>query len=1068
MQQAIIPLLCRRSKRHRTGGAALRALLLSALLLPVTPSLRAAVDDGSGAVPAPAVRTDTQSDTFTVTGHVFDENDEPLMGARVSLVENAAKGAMTDIDGAFRIPGVKPGQTLEVAFVGYRTQRIKLLTRDALTVKLVPDSELLEEVVVTAFGTGQKKASLVGAVQTVRPQELKVPAANLSASFAGRLAGVISVQRSGAPGADGADFWIRGIASTNATNPLIILDGVSVSAADLNALDPEVIEGFSILKDATATALYGSRGANGVVIVKTKSGSDLDRPVINVRIEGYLNTPTKVPAFVDGVRFMELYNEALVNLPTGNAPYSQEKIEGTRKGLDPYVFPNVMWYDELFNNVAFNQKANFNIRGGGQKLDYFISATADHQTGMLKDVSKPYGYDNRLNVFRYSFQNNIGLRFTKTSHLALRLNAQIGNSRGPVTSVNDIFNRIINSNPVDFPIFYPEDGVTTHVKWGGIKWGPARVPNPFTEAVAGYADDFSSTVIANLEFTQDLDFITEGLKLQALASFKNWSSSHQGRYRDNNYYALKKYTPLEDGTYDITLEQLQDEVVTTLKSAGNTYGDRRLYFHTMLLWDRTFGLHSVGAMLNYNQEETATNKPSDNILDNLPYRKQGLAGRLTYSYDNRYVAELNFGYNGSENFAKGYRYGFFPSVALGYNISEERFWEPIKSCVSLLKLRGSYGLVGNDAIGGDRFVYLPQVEVSGGKGYTTGITQGYYLQGPKFSRFANPEITWEVGAKANLGVDLQLFNALNLTVELFREYRTNVFQKRGAVPSYMGTAETPLYGNLAEISNKGVDMSLDYNKMLNKDLWLNVRGTFTFARNRIEKWDEPYYNEYPALAWTGQRLNTYFGYIAERLFIDDAEVAHSPEQKFNGGAGPGDIKYTDLPNRDGERDGQITDNDRLPIGHPTVPEIVYGFGANVKWKGLDAGIFFQGVGNTSLMLSDFHPFGSQYNRNVLRFIADDHWSYDNQNIYASYPRLTKLDHANNTQASTYWLRDASFLKLKNVEVGYSFGHFRVYVTGQNLLTFSKFKLWDPEMGGGNGLKYPTQRTLNIGLQMSFN
>ena len=1004
--------------------------------------------------------------TVTIKGKVIDETGATVIGATVVIKSDPSKGTVTNMDGEFAIKA-PTNEVLVISYVGYKS--VEQPAVDGMVVRLSPDSELLDEVVVTAFGTGQKKASLVGSVQTIRPKELKVPASNLSASFAGRLAGVVAVQRSGAPGADGADFWIRGISSTNASNPLIILDGVQISAGDLNTLDPEVIEGFSILKDATATALYGSRGANGVVIVTTKTGADMAKPTVNVRLEGYINTPTSTPKFVDGPQFMELFNEAIGNLSTGDLPYSAEKIANTRAGVDPYAFPNVMWYDELFNNIAFNQKANLNIRGGGKKLNYFLSVSADHQTGMLKPASNQYyDYNNQLDFWRYAFQNNIQMNLSESTQIALRLNAQLSNSRGPKVGVNNLFSSVINSNPVDFPIRFGEDGIVQHIKWGGIKVGPARVPNPVADAASGYQDSFNSTVIANLELNQDLSFLTEGLRLTALASFKNYSSTWSNRFRDHNFYTMEGYTKQEDGTYNVNTRLLDTETDTALKSQGGTGGDRWFYFHTMLLWNRQFGDHALGAMLNYNQEEFAMNVGNDNILNNLPRRKQGLAGRLTYSYHDRYIAEANFGYNGSENFAKGKRFGFFPSVALGYNISEEDFWEPIKKYVSLLKLRGSYGLVGNDQIGGDRFVYRSNVNLNGGPSYTTGINQDYSLSGPKYERFENQDITWEVGEKLNLGFDLQLFHSLRLTADFFREYRRNVFQQRGAVPSYMGTAATKIYGNLAEISNKGVDLSLDYDKQINKDLFVGVRGTFTYAKNRIEKWDEPAFQEYPQKSGVGQSLNTHWGLVAERLFIDEADVANSPSQSaFSPNISGGDIKYKDQPDVNGKYSGTIDENDEVPLGYPRIPQIVYGFGSNVIYKQVDFGIFFQGVGQSSMMLGGFHPFGTQYNRNVLQFIADNRWSPTNQDIYAQYPRLTKMDMPNNTRNSSYWLRDASFLKLKNVELGYTYNRMRVYLSGVNLYTFSKFKLWDPERGGGSGLSYPTQRTINIGLQMSF-
>ncbi len=1003
----------------------------------------------------------------TITGEVRGETGETIVGATVRLKSDARRATITDVNGKFSIKA-KEGDKILFSYVGYKSSEVA--AHDGMKVELRPSSTELNEYVVTAFGTGQKKVSIVGSVQTIRPRELKIPTPNLSAAFAGRIAGMIAVQRSGAPRSDGADFWIRGMSTTSpATSPLIILDGVQITADDLNALDPEVIAEFSVLKDATATALYGSRGANGVIIVTTKTGESQAKPSVSIRVEGYVNTPTRLPKFVDGPRFMELFNEAIANLPTGATPYSKEKIEGTRQGLDPYAFPNVRWYDELFRNHTFNQKVNMNISGGGKRLNYFMSVTVDHQTGMLKNVSQRYyGYNNQLDYWRYAFQNNIQMNLTKSTTVALRLNTQIGNSRGPNSNVGGIFNAVINSNPVDFPINYPATDYQNYVRWGSKNLGWMGAQNPMADAVNGYTNNFSSTVIANLQLDQDLSMLVHGLKLSALASFKNWSYTDTERMRDHNFFELKSYTKKPDGTYDLNLQPIGREQDTSLRSNGWSQGNRSVYFHVMLLWNQKFGEHELGAMLNYNQDELARNVTDRNLLGNLPYRKQGLAGRVTYGYANKYLFEANFGYNGSENFAKGNRFGFFPSVAVGYNVSEERFWTPLKSYISFFKLRASYGLVGNDQIGGTRFAYMSNIYMTGGPSYTTGINQDYSKSGPKYEQFENKGITWEVGQKLNLGFDMRLFDGLSLSADFFREYRKNVFQRRGVVPSYMGTLRTKLYGNLAEVSNKGVDISLDYNKQVTRDLYVGLRGTFTYSKNKIEKWDEPAYQEYPRQAYVGASLQTIYGYEAERLFMDEADVKNSPSQKaLSPNVSAGDIKYKDQPNAEGKCDGKIDGNDVVPLGYPKVPQMVYGFGGNVKFKKIDFGMFFQGVAQTSMLLSYFHPFGSFSNRNVLKFIDDDHWSPENKNPYAAYPRLTKDDMPNNTQASSYWLRDASFLKLKNVELGYSFKQVRVYLSAINVCTFSKFKLWDPEMGGGNGLAYPTQRTFNLGLQMNL-
>ncbi len=1006
---------------------------------------------------------------LTLKGTVTDENSDPIVGAAVA-VKGTTNATLTDLDGNYKITVPSDTATLIFRFIGMKTVETSIAANgggQTLDIQLVSDDQNLEEVVVTAFGAKQKKVSMVGSVQTIRPTELKVPSANLSAGFAGRLSGVIAVQRSGEPGADGADFWIRGIASVNAANPLIILDGVEISAGDLNAIDPEVIEGFTVLKDATATALYGSKGANGVVIVSTKTGRDLDKPIINFSVEGYMNTPTSIPEFVDGATYMELFNEAIGNLSTGDAPYSKTRINGTRNHLNKYAYPDVNWYDELFRQQAFNQKLNFNIRGGGKKLDYFMSVTADHQTGMLKNRSSEFtSYNNQLEVFRYAFQNNIRAHLSETSQVALRLNAQIGRHRRPGKKIKDIFGYTMDANPVDFPIQFPYDPEFDYIKWGSSGSSPTADLNPMAKAVTEYANEFNNTLIANLEFKQDLKMITEGLSFTALASFKNWTKTVTKRNQARNHFELESFDPK---TGELTLQRLGDEQNTNLTSDGENKGDRKMYFQAMFLYNRVFDKHGIDAMLNYYQEEYSVNIANKELLNNLPRRRQGIAARVAYNFDNRYLVEVNCGYNGSENFAKNHRFGFFPSVALGYNVSQETFWEPIKPYVSLFKLRASYGLVGNDKISDTRFPYLSDIQLQDKDHhrYTTGIEQSYTLDGPNIKKFENKDISWEVGYKADVGVDLELLSDLKLSVDLFQERRTNVFTARGVVPTYMGTSETKIYGNLAEVENKGIDASMEYGKRITNDLTITARGTFTFARNEITKWDEPAFIEYPQLSKIGHRLKMYQGYIAERLFIDQADVDNSPEQKISSSVGAGDIKYKDLPNVDGKKDGAITPNDKQYIGNPQVPEIIYGFGVTTQYKAFDFSFFFQGVGNTSLMMENFHPFGTQYNRNVLKFIADDYWSSTNQNIYAKYPRLTKLDHKNNTEHSTFWLRDASFLKLKNIEIGYTYKNIRIYARGQNLLTFSKFKLWDPEMGGGKGLTYPTQRVFSLGLRMTI-
>lgn len=1001
-----------------------------------------------------------------IIGVIIDEKTgEPVIGATIQ-VKGSKTGVISDVDGKFGFQASQ-GDILIISYIGYQTQEKKLDKQKVISIELREDSKTLEEVVITAYGTGQKKASMVGSVEAIRPSDLKVPATNLSNAFAGRLSGVIAVQRSGQPGADGASFWIRGISTlSDATDPLIILDGIQVSASDLNNLDPEIIDNFSILKDATATAMYGTRGANGVMIVTTKSGGNMDKPIINFRFEGQFSQPTSTPKFVEGANYMELFNEAVTNDGSGEILYSSDKIAGTREKRNPYIYPNVNWYNELFKNSTFNEKFNFNIRGGGKRVDYFSSISVIHEEGMLKNRSEDFfSYNNNINNMRYTFQNNINAHLGQTSKLSLRLNVQLRDWKQPNQDVNAIFANTMNTSPVEFPVMFEPDGVTPYVKWGSTQRLVGDLPNPVAQMTTGYSDSFASTVIAALEFEQKLDFLTKGLRFKALVSFKNWSSTTNARSANWNKFTLTDYSHNEDGNYTYNASRIGEELNTTLGITNSTAGNRRIYAEAMFDYSRTFGKHDVNAMFIYNQDESVNNVPGNNVINSLPRRKQGLAARASYAYDGKYMAEINLGYNGSENFAKGHRFGLFPSVAVGYNLSEEEFFKPLTTVFSRLKVRASYGLVGNDQIGGDRFIYMSQINLSG-IGFTTGLNQNYGLNGPTYTRYANEGITWEVGEKLNIGLDLQLFKSLDMTLDFFRENRHDIFQQRSTIPNYLGTATTKVYGNLAKMKNQGFDLSISYNKQINKNFFASFKSTFTYAHNEIVAYDES--PAFPFQSKVGVSANVNGGYISDGLFVDQADI-NNYKQQLGSVLKPGDIKYQNISNqRYGYGDEMVDSNDWMWLGNPTVPEIVYGFGPSFKWKQLDFSFFFQGVAKTSLFVDGFHPFGDNSLRNVLEWVAEERWSPDNQNSNATYPRLSRNTNENNTQTSDYWMRNGAFLKLKNAEVGYTYKNMRLYVSGSNLLTFSPFKLWDPEQGGGSGLKYPTQRVFNIGFQMTLN
>ena len=997
-----------------------------------------------------------------VTGKVLDENGEGVPGANVVVKGDKTKGTMTDIEGNFTL--TVPANTVLVAsFIGYTPTEFPLNGKTNVILKIAPDAKQLDEVVVVGFGA-QKKASVVGAVQTVKASELRSPSSTLSNSFAGRIAGVVAVQRGGEPGADGANFWIRGISTfASNTSPLVFIDNVEVSIGDLNALSPEVIEGFSILKDATATALYGARGANGVMLITTRNGKDMEKARINIRVQNSFTQPTKTVKVADGIDYMIARNDAVLNrTPNAQPYYSEEVIEGTRKQLNPYIYPNVDWENYLFKDFTTTQSANVNVTGGGKRVTYFLSGTLNNDNGMLKKDSKN-NFDNNINQLRLSLQANVGVNLTSTTKANVRLNAQVLDYSGSAAGTDAIYQGIFEAPPVMFAPVLPAQNGEDYTLFGNRNGGPVsgRYRNPYAEMVRGYSEKNESTMIASLDLEQDLKFIVPGLKAKGLISFKNWATTNVVRSFDPYFYGIKDYEQGANGEYTYTYEAITkgSKALSTSTSNG---GDRLLNYQLSLDYAQTFAdKHNVGAMLVYLQRDYNQNAPAD-FYATLPVRNQGIAGRVTYGYDDRYMIEANFGYNGSENFGEGKRFGFFPSVAIGYNISNENFFTPLRKVISNLKIRGSYGKVGNSSTD-SRFPYLTYVNLSGAS-YTFGNNWQNTGTGAIITRYGAAGARWETGIKADMGVELNLFNSLNITFDWFTETRKDIFMRRNIVPAESGiTGDLRPYANLGKVKNQGVDLNIEYNKAFSRDLIVSLKGSFTYAKNTLLEADEPSYPEEEAYrSEIGKPLNRYTGLIAMGLFKDEADVENSPEQTFSPNLKPGDIKYKDL-----NGDGKIDSNDMTEIGDPTVPQIVYGFGGSVQYKSFDFSVFFQGVAKTSLMMQNIHPFTSDQTT-LLDFIAKDYWTEENPNPNAEYPRLiSNLDSHNNFMNSTYWLRSAAFLRLKNVEIGYTYKVARLFISGQNLLTFSPFKHWDPELGGGKGLTYPNLRVATIGLQLTF-
>jgi TonB-linked SusC/RagA family outer membrane protein len=1015
-----------------------------------------------------------------ITGSVADVEGELLSSVGITI-RGTTQGTMTDDKGEYSLTVPNDTTVLIFSSVGYQTQSVTVGKRRSIAVILKEEAESLDDVTIVAFGT-QKKESVIGSITTINPAELKIPSSNLTTALAGNMAGIIAYQRSGEPGRDNADFFVRGITTfgTN-TNPLVLIDGVELTTTDLARLQPDDIASFSIMKDATATALYGARGANGVVLVTTKQGTEGPAKV-SIRLENSISAPTQNIEFADPVTYMKLSNEAvLTRNPLGELPYSQEKIENTlQPGSNPLLFPANDWHKMLFKDYATNQRVNLNVNGGNNIAKYYVAGSYSKDNGIL-NVDKTANFNNNVDFTNYTLRANVNINVTKTTELAVRMSGNFDSYNGPLNGGSAVYDMVVHSNPVMFPAYFPKDEAHQHVKH--IMFGNYEnsYRNPYAEMVKGYSDESRSQMLAQMEAKQDLKFITEGLSVRAMVNISRLASFAVLRYYNPYWYQINAYD-IDTGEY--TLKQTNDgtEYLNYYESPKNL--ESTLYTESMANYVRTFAKkHSVSGLLVFMTREYLKANAGDLQLS-LPSRNLGLSGRATYSYDSRYFAEFNFGYNGSERFAPEHRFGFFPSAGVAWMLSNEAFWTSIKPVVSTFKLRYSYGLVGNDNIGSasDRFFYLSNVNMEDyGRAARFGTN---FNEGPESAnkagisilRYENPDITWEISTKQNYALELGLWNKVNIIAEYFTEYRKNILMGRASLPNTMGLA-APISANLGEASGQGIDISLDYQQSWNKNFWTSARVNFTYATSKYEVYEEPEYTE-PWRSHVGHSVSLLGnsgqlgGYIAERLFMDDAEASNSPTQAFGGDYGGGDIKYTDL-----NGDGQITPADKVPQGYPSVPEIVYGFGISAGYKGLDISFFFQGAANESFGLDSGGTSPFQNQTQLLKAYADSYWSEENQNMHATWPRLSPIVNWNNTQPSSWWLRNGAFLRLKQAEIGYTIpgrwqqkmhiSNLRLYVSGTNLLLFSKFKMWDVEMAG-SGLKYPVQRVFNIGLNLSFN
>ena len=995
--------------------------------------------------PAPAV-----SQKHHITGQVIDATTrQPIIGATV-WIKDSALGTSTASDGSFDYAFSGNFGFVAISFVGYQTQEFPLNSVPKV-ITLTPDNNL-EEVVVVGYGA-QKKASIIGSIASVPVNDIKMPTGKISNNLAGQLAGVISVQRSGEPGAS-STFWIRGISTFGSNKtPLVLVDGIE---RDLDLVDIEDIKEFSILKDAAATAVYGVRGANGVVLVTTRGGI-VGKPQINIKFEAGMVQPTKIPDMADAIQFAEMYNAA-----AGYEVYSRKDIEMYRNGSDPDLHPNIDWVKKLYKNYSFNQRVNINVTGGGATAKYYISGGFYNEDGLFKaDNMKEYN----TSVFyrRFNFRSNVEVQLHKYTKLNVNLATTFERKNEPGSDATNnkgtgIWDYALKTAPNAFPAVYSN----------GYLAGPAsgQGENPYALLTqTGYREIFYNTAQSLFTLTQDLgDWVTKGLTVSVKGSFDAKNENNLGRTKTSPQWLATGRNEAGEIQYNQT--KIGEE---NLSYKQTNKGYRSVYLEAVANWVRTFGKHDLSAMFLFQQSQK--NYVGDSAKDSeaaLPYRHQGIAGRITYSYDNRYFVEGNFGYNGSENFSPNHRFGFFPSVAVGYVISNEKFFEPIRDVVSMVKLKASYGMVGNDQIGGNRRFIYNETVVEGDSYYfgTTPISSSSIRLG----EYPNPNVGWEKAKKFNVGADLSFFNMLNISVDYFNEHREGIFLQRKSIPMYVGMSTQP-WVNIGKMRNSGIDASLEYHQSLGRNLHLTVRGNFTYARNMIVDQDQPDW-KYLYMNRRGQSQYQTFGLVAAGLYKDQEDIDSWAKSSY-GTVQPGDIKYIDL-----NGDGIIDSYDVKPIGYPDIPEIVYGFGFSLQWKAFDLSAFFQGVGHVNFSTCTDQTQGfiarNIKEAGVFADLYNNYWTPDNLN--AKYPRLTIGTNENNNQTSTFWMVNGRYMRLKNLEIGYTLPkriaskiamqNLRVYVSGVNLFTISPFKLWDPDLQTG-ATNYPNNRIINIGLTIGF-
>ncbi|BCI63784.1 SusC/RagA family TonB-linked outer membrane protein [Coprobacter secundus] len=1033
-----------------------KVLYLSICLLFVgTPQINAAIgkEDKSEAV--------VQKAEIIVTGTIKDSSGEPLVGASVAIPKSAI-GTIADYNGKFTLKVPEGTKTVMVSCVGFVSQTLKLDGKNTFSITLQETTTNLNDVVVVGYSS-QKKETVTGAVAAIQTKDLlQSPQANISNALVGRMPGLLAVQRSGEPGKDQSTLRIRGIGTfAGEQDPLVLVDGIETSNYD--NIDPNEIESVSILKDASATAVYGVRGANGVLIITTKRG-ELGRPKVSLSTSVGRASFTYLRENMNSYEYTSSYNKALMYdsyVTGGYTPkYSDEDIELYRTGADPIFHPSIDWFDEMLKKASYQTRTNLNISGGTERVKYFFSLGYFTQNGMYNTALFDPGYDPQLKYRRYNMRSNFDIQVTKRLKASFDFSVQMDNRRYPNWDTPLFMEMLSSTLPYISPGIIDNKIVT-------MSWLTQTDFTPYAAFNTGFRKDYGNNLNGSIRLNYDLDFITKGLGLRGAISYRNYNTQAQTFNRTGLGYEVK---PSDEAPGYVLIPSGE---LASFQYGESVAKNRRIYIEIGAEYSRQFGGHNIGILALYNQSKYH----SPDLAYLIPNGYQGLVGRITYNYKNRYLAEFNIGYNGTENFDKGNRFGTFPAYSLGWVPTEEDFF-PRNPYVSFFKIRGSYGEVGNDKVGGDRFLYRPTSYSYTNNSYFWGIhgesQQGY--QGANEGKLGNPDLTWEKAKKTNVGADIKFWDDhIGFTFDWFKEKRSNILCNRGTIPNIIG-ADFPAY-NLGRMTNKGIELELTFNHNIG-DFYYFIKANYTYAHNIVDYKDEANW-DYDYRYETGHRYGQSFGYVADGLFNSWEEVndPNRPVYQWNNNKiQPGDIRYKDI-----NGDGKIDNDDQVPIGYSNFPEKIFGLSLGGNYKGFDFSLLFQGAANVSTWPSRRSTQGFYTNTAASKDLLNS-WSEERlQNgEKIIYPRLSASNNTHNYVGSTYWLEDASYVRLKNAEIGYTIRNnflkkvgissVRFYLNGNNLLTWCDlFPGEDPEFPNGsvNSEPYPVTRIYNFGVNINF-